>query len=96
MTTEKLSYEAREGNVPATASTLASLLDEDRREKAAFMGTLLTVLKAIDGNVAAVDYHTYPNNTERVVVRYDNGYQKCVNVTGDSLKALAIDVLEAL
>lgn len=73
------------------------MLQQDKREKAIFTETLLPILKAIDSSIVAAEYHSSDEREwEAVVIEYSNGHQKHANVTGDSLKALAIDVLETL
>ena len=73
------------------------MMDEYKQEKAIFTSALLPLLKAIDGSITAVEYQASDvREYECVSVEYLNGYRKCANVTGDSLKALAIDVLETL
>lgn len=79
------------------ANALASLLDEDRCEKAVFTSIFYPVLKAIDGAIVSAEYQASDvREYECVTIEYRNGRQKRANVTGDSLKALAIDVLETL
>ena len=73
------------------------MLQQDKNEKAIFTSALLNVLKAIDGSIVSAEYQASDvREYEYVAIKYRNGYQKHANVTGDSLKALAIDVLETL
>jgi len=51
--------------------------------------------------VVKLEYHLYDDmdkfhQDEIVIIRFDSGYVKRVNVTGDSLHATAADVLSAL
>lgn len=82
---------------PQKANALVGVLDEDKREKEVFARALLPLLQIIDGAIVSAEYQASDvREYECVTIEYRNGYQARANVTGDSLKALAIDVLEAL
>ncbi|MDN0031631.1 hypothetical protein QVN85_01820 [Oscillibacter valericigenes] len=46
--------------------------------------------------VTRLEFEYHDGGEESVIIRFDNGYIKTVNVTGDSLHAVMIDVLRAL
>ncbi|BAK99186.1 hypothetical protein OBV_19880 [Oscillibacter valericigenes Sjm18-20] len=46
--------------------------------------------------VSRLEYKYHDGGEESVIIRFDNGYIKTENVTGDSLHAIMIDVLRAL
>ena len=43
-----------------------------------------------------LEFEYHEGGEESVIIRFDNGYIKTVNVTGDSSPAIMIDVLRAL
>lgn len=73
------------------------MLEDYMKGKADFSESLTATLRGINEDVSAIKYSVgVKSHNEIVTIEYRNGYTKLVNVTGDSLKALAIDVIEAL
>lgn len=73
--------------------------NEVQQEKATFVERVLPHMVGwVDSGVMNLEYTATdaPREHESVRIIYRNGFAKHVNVTGDSLKALAIDVLEVL
>lgn len=70
---------------------------DEYAEKSSFADVaLFALLSVIDDDVVHTEYaRIEATGKERVTIIYRNGFQRDVNVTGDSLKAMAIDVLEA-
>ncbi len=56
---------------------------------------LQPLIKAADGTVRAVTYHS-AGNDEMVAIEYKGGTAFCVNVTCDSLQAVVLDVIGKL
>lgn len=73
------------------------MLDDYIQEKADFAESLTETLRGINEEVSGVGYSFNAEAYDEIVsIEFCTGYKKFVNVTGDSLKALAIDVIEAL
>ncbi len=53
------------------------------------------VAAAYDG-VSRLEFEYHEGGEESVIIRFANGYIKTVNTTGDSLRAILMDVLRAL
>ncbi len=71
--------------------------ESDVAEKAGFVGNeLWTLLIGMGLQLYEVRYQALPGGREEVVITYENKTVKRVNVTGDSLKAIVQDVLQAL
>ena len=69
-------------------------MTQEQEEKRDFVRrSLIPVLKDIADVVSWARYEVY-NGDEYVTVMYKNGYNKRINVSADSLKALTVDVLE--
>lgn len=79
--------------LPENKQALEKLLEELTVLKAEFVANQLkALLMAIDWDIKSCEYIAI-DDSEMVKVRYKNGYFKKINVTGDSLQALALDVL---
>ena len=64
-------------------------------EKRSFICTkLVPLLRGICNDIANVRYVVRGDLIELVYITFANGGTKCINVTGDSLAALARDVLK--
>jgi len=46
--------------------------------------------------VTRLEFEYHDGGEESVIIRFDNGYIKTVNVTGDDCRAVMLDVLRAL
>ncbi len=58
---------------------------------------LSALLKRICDNIVSVEYIATQNDCKEVViVTYENKYVKAINVTGDSLYAIVVDVLRGI
>ncbi|MGN1137114.1 MAG: hypothetical protein ACI4SF_12960 [Oscillospiraceae bacterium] len=69
-------------------------MNEVQEEKRSFVCTKLSpLLRSICNDIAYVRYVVRDDLVELVYVVFANGGTKCINVTGDSLAALARDVL---
>ena len=58
------------------------------------LGALLAKYSRED--IAALTYHMDDDGFEAVTIHYLNGYEKTVNVTGDRVIAIMVDVYRAL
>ena len=66
-------------------------------DKAGFVQELGALLaKYSREDIAALTYHKDDDGFEAVTIRYLNGYEKSLNVTGDSVIAILSDVYRAL
>ena len=66
-------------------------------DKAGFVQELGALLaKYSREDIAALTYHKDDDGFEAVTIRYLNGYEKSLNVTGDSVIAIMVDVYKAL
>ena len=66
-------------------------------EKRLFVENELSeMLAAMSGGEVAGCGYSRMGDAEAVRVAYANGYERRVNVTGDSLKAIVVDVLDRL
>lgn len=69
-------------------------MNETQQTKRTFVERLSFAVQADDRmDVKRLEYKILP---ERVEITYRNGYQKSVNVEGDSCKAIAEDVLRRI
>lgn len=67
---------------------------KEYQEKYMFaVGELKALCKVINPKVVNVYYTKHDNGEEEVTISFANGYKKKANVTADSLKAMAIDVI---
>ncbi len=67
-------------------------MSPDQQIKRVFVERLSFALQVDDRlNVRKIEYKVLP---ERVEITYRNGYTKCVNVDGDSCRAIGQDVLK--
>lgn len=70
-------------------------MDKVYEEKRSFVYTKLApLLRSICDGIANVRYVVRNDTLELVYVTFAKGGTKCINVTGDSLAALARDVLK--
>lgn len=61
------------------------------------LGRLKDLCQSIDHDIVDMKYDCYNvSDREEVTIIYRAGFDKCVNVTGDSLKGIACDVIERL
>lgn len=69
-------------------------MDKVYEEKRSFVCTKLNpLLRSICSGIASIRYVVREDMIELVYVAFESGGTKCINVTGDSLAALARDVL---
>ncbi len=68
-------------------------MDEFKQKYFFVIGELKELLRAINPKVTATHYTHSKNGEEYVVVAFENGYNKKICVTADSLKAIVVDVL---
>ena len=70
-------------------------MDKVYEEKRSFVCTKLApLLRSICGGIVNVRYVVIEETLELVYVTFAKGGTKCIDVTGDSLAALARDVLK--
>lgn len=69
-------------------------MNENKADFTAELGALLAKYSRED--IAALTYHKDDDGFEAVTIRYLNGYEKSLNVTGDSVIAIMVDVYKAL
>lgn len=70
---------------------------ENYKQNVHFVKTLLQPLTiAVNENIKKIDYELQDNNEEFVIITYTNNYTRKICVTCDSLRAIALDVLEQM
>lgn len=69
-------------------------MSENKRDFVRELGELLSRYSRED--IAALTYHMDDDGFEAVTIRFGNGYEKTVNVTGDSVIAIMTGVYKAL
>jgi uncharacterized protein (DUF1786 family) len=69
-------------------------VSENKRDFVRELGELIRRYSRED--IAALTYHKDDDGFEAVTIRFGNGYEKSLNVTGDSVIAIMVDVYKAL
>lgn len=69
-------------------------MNENKSDFVRELGELLRRYSRED--IAALTYHMDSDGFEAVTIRFGNGYEKTVNVTGDSVIAILSDVYKGL
>ena len=69
-------------------------MNENKADFTAELGALLAKYSRED--IAALTYHMDDDGFEAVTIRFESGYEKTVNVTGDRVIAIMVDVYRAL
>lgn len=69
-------------------------MSENKADFTTELGALLAKYSRED--IAALTYHKDDDGFEAVTIRFENGYEKTVNVTGDRVIAIMVDVYRAL
>lgn len=70
---------------------------ENYKQKARFVKALLQPLTIVaNENIKKLDYELQDNNEEFVIITYTNNYTRKICVTCDSLRAIALDVIEQM
>ena len=65
-------------------------------EKKAFVGKLSELVREVDGDILAVEYKCMPDKYMEVIrIRYTT-MDRYINVTGDSLRTILVDVAREL
>ena len=69
-------------------------MEENKPDFVRELGALLAKYSRED--IAALSYHKDDDGFEAVTIRFGNGHEKTVNVTGDRVIAIMVDVYRAL
>lgn len=71
-------------------------MEQFEQKKAFVTRELSRCVAASHEGVDRLEYEYHEGGEESVIIRFANGYIKTVNTTGDSLRAILLDVLRAL
>lgn len=72
-------------------------MTEEQQKKDNFVRhELRALLQAIDKDITDVSYAVEENGEEFALITWQNGYNRRINVSGDSLKALVWDTLRRI
>lgn len=71
-------------------------MEEFEQKRQFVMRELSRCIIASHEGVTHLELEYHDSGEESVIIRFTNGYIKTVNITGDSLRAILMDVLRAL
>lgn len=71
-------------------------MNREIEKKKAFTGRLSALVREIDEDIQSIEYRCFPSKYSEIVRIHYNGGDRIINVTGDSLRSILVEVAREL